>query len=322
MKTAALCMLFLLLPLKVSLADLVVFGTSGDQFTMEFVPIGNAGNTADTTGSPNPAGAVAYAFSMGKYEVSEDMINKANTLGNLGITKDTRGTDKPATNVSWNEAARFVNWLNTSAGFQPAYKFTTQPSDMSYSANENISLWTMGDPGFNAANPFRNSLAVYVLPSIDEWYKAAYHDATAGTTGTYFNYPTGSDMAPTTVASGTGAGTAVYGQASATGPADIMSAGGLSSYGTAGQGGNVFEWEETESDLLNNLPSSARDVRGGMWFNGSPDLQSSLRSNAGPATSFNVVGFRVASVAVPEPSPVLYGALLTAYGLLVKWMRS
>jgi hypothetical protein len=45
-----------------------------------------------------------------------------------------------------------VNWLNTSSGFQPAYKFTTQPGDMGYNANENISLWTMADAGFDAAN--------------------------------------------------------------------------------------------------------------------------------------------------------------------------
>lgn len=39
------------------------------------------------------------------------MIDKANTLGGLGITKDTRGPDKPATDVSWNEVARFINFL-------------------------------------------------------------------------------------------------------------------------------------------------------------------------------------------------------------------
>jgi len=61
--------------------------------------------------------------------VSEDMITKANAEGSLGITKDTRGVDKPATSVSWNEAARFVNWMNTSSGYSAAYKFTLQPGD-------------------------------------------------------------------------------------------------------------------------------------------------------------------------------------------------
>ena len=108
-------------------AGLITFGSGGNQFTMNFVDIGNAGNADDTTGAPNPAGAVAYAYGLGKYEVSEDMITKYNsnygTANSLAITKDTRGVDKPATNVSWNEAARFTNWLNTSTGGFAAYNF-------------------------------------------------------------------------------------------------------------------------------------------------------------------------------------------------------
>ena len=70
------------------------------------------------------------------------MVDKANTLGGLGIAKDTRGADKPATSVSWNEAARFINSLNTSAGSTPAYKFALQPGDIGYSAKyNNIQLW-------------------------------------------------------------------------------------------------------------------------------------------------------------------------------------
>lgn len=41
-------------------------------------------------------------------------------------------------------------------------------------------------------------------------------------------------------------------QTIAAGPADITLAGGLSPYGTMGQGGNVYEWMETEDDLANN----------------------------------------------------------------------
>src|SRR6478672_11985687 len=76
------------------------FGSGANTFTIDFVTISNPGNAADTTGNPNPAGSVPYAFRMGKFEISEQMIDKANTLGGLGITKDTRGPDKPATSVS------------------------------------------------------------------------------------------------------------------------------------------------------------------------------------------------------------------------------
>jgi len=55
------------------------FGTGANAFSMDFVAIGNPGNAADTTGSPNPAGSVGYTYNLGKYEVSRDMITKANS---------------------------------------------------------------------------------------------------------------------------------------------------------------------------------------------------------------------------------------------------
>jgi len=144
-------------------AGFVTFGTSGNQFTMEFVAIGNPGNTADNTGAPNPAGSVGYTYDIGKFEVSRDMINKYNasfgSANALVITMSDmtsfggNGANKPAVGVSWNEAARFVNWLNTSSGYNAAYKFTTT------GANDDIALWNSGDPGYDAANPYRNNRA-------------------------------------------------------------------------------------------------------------------------------------------------------------------
>lgn len=60
-------------------AGVVSFGSGVNQFNMEFVTIGNPGNAADTTGDPNPAGSVGYTYSVGKYEVSEQMISKYNS---------------------------------------------------------------------------------------------------------------------------------------------------------------------------------------------------------------------------------------------------
>ena len=190
-----------------------------------------------------------YAYRIGKYEISEQMIDKANALGGLGITKDMRGADKPATSVSWFEAAQFVNWINTSTGHTPAYKFD---------GAGNFHLWAPGDSGYDASNLFRNSLAKYFLPSANQWYKAAYYDPVAGL---YWNYPTGSNAPPTPVANGTSPGTAVVMQDPAVGPADIFQAGGLSPYGTMAQGGNVNEWEETALDLTNNDLNEPRRPR-------------------------------------------------------------
>ncbi len=288
-----------------AVAGIVTFGSGPNQFSIEFVPIGNPGNAADTTGSPNPAGSVSYNYRMGKFEVSEDMITKFNASQSLQITTGTRGINKPATVVSWNEAARFTNWLNTSTGGFAAYKFTTS------GVNDNIALWTPADTlDYDAANPFRSLRANYVLPSVNEWYKAAYYDPLSAS---YFDFPTGSNTAPTAVSGGTAANTAVYNNGQA-GPADITNAGGLSPFGVMGLGGNLYEWEETESDLVNNGTSSIRVIRGGGWLTDSLVLSSSTRFSGTPADEFSDVGFRVASLSstgVPEPSSLLMGGLGT-----------
>ncbi len=320
MKTIATSILLSLALLCVPTAQadsIESFGSGANAFTMTFVPIGNPGNAVDTTVNPNVGGgAVAYNYRMGKYEVSRDMVNKANAAGNLGISlRDMtpfggNGVNRPATDVSWNEAARYVNWLNTSNNYSPAYKFATQPGDVGYSSDAQIQLWQVSDPGYNAANLFRNSQARYFLPSMDEWYKAAYYDPNAnGGTGGYSNFPTGSDGVPVSVSGGTTAGTAVYNQPFIQGPADITNAGGLSPYGVMGLGGNVWEWEESQRDLLNNSTSSDRGLRGGGWDNDSFILSAPVRYVVSPLSQSYNTGFRVASI--PEPSSVALLMLAT-----------
>ena len=289
-----LCSAFVLVTLTgISFAEglLQTFGSGANAFTIEFVTIGNPGNAADTTGNPNPVGSVAYTYNIGKFEVSRDMVNKANSEGGLGITMYNmtsfggNGVNRPAVDISWNEAARFVNYLNTSKGYQAAYNFTTSGANA-------ITLWGAGQ--YTGSNQFRHKNAYYFLPSVDEWYKAAYGNLN----GTWNNYATGSDSAPTAVASGTAAGTAVYN--SQPGPADITSAGGLSPWGTMAQGGNVYEWNETAYDGINNIVGETRELRGGSWDNGTSVQIASSRSGVAPLGSTLFNGFRVASV--PEPS--------------------
>ncbi len=292
-------LLILLFPLAAAHAD--SFGSGANTFTMDFVDIGNAGNAYDDTGY----GSVGYTYRMGVNEVSERMIDAYNALsGGPTLTKETRGLDRPATSVSWNEAARFVNWLNTSKGYSAAYKFTTG------GFNDDIALWTNLDAGYNAANPFRNANAHYYLPSEDEWYKAAYYDPKAnGGLGGYWNYATGSDIVPTAVASGTTSGTAVYNDQAD--PADITNAGGLSAYGTIAQNGNATEWGESAQDGSNNSADERRVLRGGSLYSASSNLAASVRYVEASATVESPsVGFRVA--AVPEPS----GVLLTLIGMM------
>jgi hypothetical protein len=310
----------LLISSATSLAAADTFGSGANTFNIEFVNIGSPGNVADTTGNPNPAGSVPYMYRMGKFEISEQMIDKANALGGLGIIKDTRGADKPATSVTWNRAARFVNWLNTSSGSTPAYKFVTQPGEVGYNANTLIQLWTPGDAGYNPNNLYRNSLARYFLPSVDEWYKAAYYDPTSGV---YYDFPTGSNSVPDGIDFvGDPNFDAVFADgASNSQPNDITNVGLLSPYGTAGQGGNVYEWEETDFDLVNGptVSTAGRGIRGGVWLGSSGFLSSlvTLDSTYSPSIEFGDVGFRVATN-VPEPSTLL---LLCFGSLAGLWRR-
>jgi formylglycine-generating enzyme required for sulfatase activity len=281
------------------------FGSGANQFDIEFVSIGGLDNPDDITGDPNPAGKVEYGYRMGKYEISEDMINKANVLGGLGITHDNRGANKPATSIIWFEAARFVNWLNTSTGRTPAYKFNGSAFE----------LWQSGDAGYNPVNPFRNSQAFYFLPSADEWYKAAYYDPNAGV---YHDYPTGNDSVPDGIdfAGDTMFDAVFFDNGFNPQPNDVTDVGVLSSYGTAGQGGNAWEWEETDFDLVNDSSSSARGGRGGGWSDGdSGSLLATLRLELFPTFENDGVGFRVASIPEPSTAHILFSLAMIGLGL-------
>jgi len=78
-----------------------------------------------------------------------------------------------------------------------------------------------------------------------------------------------------------------------------------------GQTGNVWEWNESAFDGVNNSASEDRAFRGGNWPNSVNTLRASYRANSSPTISLNDEGFRVASV--PEPSCAM---LLLSAGLL------
>lgn len=262
------------------------FGSEANAFSIEFVQIGNPGNAADTTGY----GAVPYTYRVGKYEISQDVITKATASGMANVTADAWSGSKPAANMSWYEAAAFVNWLNTSTGKQAAYNLTFSESSWSMTLWSSGVAWQAG-----GENLYRHKDAFYFLPSENEWYKAAYYNPGGSN---YFLYPTASNTAPTKVVGGTDAGTAVYGIFGL--PANVDSAGGLSPYETMGQGGNVSEWSESAVDGTNDSASEARTYRGGEKYDIGFYLRSSVRQDHGPDVEGDVFGFRVASV--PEPS--------------------
>jgi len=148
----------------------------------------------------------------------------------------------------------------------------------------------------------RNADWNWAITSEDEWYKAAYHD-NDGVTGSYFDYPTGGDIAPgrdMSEATSPGNNANHYGD-----PYPIQSphystvAGEFelsnSPYDTFDQGGNVWEWNEA-------IIGSHRGLRGGSFSNsavGVVSLCASHRYSNSPANEVYWFGFRVS--AVPEP---------------------
>jgi formylglycine-generating enzyme required for sulfatase activity len=294
------------------------FGSGANTFDIDFVDIGNAGNVADTTGY----GAVSYGFRMGVFEISQDQIDKATAGGLSNVAAGAWSGNQPAANISWFEAAAFVNWLNVSTGNQAAYNLTWNGAAWSMSLWSSADAWSVG-----GQNLFRHKAAFYFLPSENEWYKAGHYDPNkGGGLGGYWLYPTGSDTAPARVAGGTDPNTAIYSDRDSEGnflppvldgPADAQQAGGLSAYGTMGQGGNLYDWIESAFDGINDDPYEGRPGRGGDLSNHANGLSAGNRGGSPAPPDFELgwnIGFRVASV--PEPSTY---ALLIMTGAGAFW---
>jgi formylglycine-generating enzyme required for sulfatase activity len=268
---------------------------------MAFVNVGNAGNPADTTVMGDDTtgyGAVGYAYRIGTYDVTAAQWAAVYAADpNVGSAAYWSGS-QPAAGMTWNQAAEFCNWLTTGNALSGYYSISggsATPNALSHDAYAALHGTT------------------YFLPTENEWYKAAFY---SGSGSTYYQYATGSNTVPTAVYSGTAAGTAVfYGNGvSPTAPAAVDEAGGLSPYGTMGQDGNVWQWNETAI-------GSYRGLRGGRWDYNSNSLASSYRSDLNPANENNNIGFRVASSeAVPEPGSITL-LIAGAIAVLIGWKR-
>jgi hypothetical protein len=277
------------------------FGTGANHFTIDFVNVGNAGNGNDLGAGggsySSPYGEVGYNYRISTYEISEDMIEKAAALGMTNVWAGSWTGNQPAAFMTWFEAAAFVNWLNTSQGYQAAYNLT-------YSDGWSMNLWGASEQASTGVrsetNPYRHKDAHYFLPSGDEWYKAAYHQ-NDGVTANYWDYPTGGNAVPDGIDF---AGDPNYQAVFNDGydqrqPNAVTDAGSsASAYGTYGQGGNVWEWNESAWDGVNDDASEDRAERGGYWANeGDYYLRSSTgRTSGNPANQYTYIGFRVASV--------------------------
>ena len=242
---------------------------------MDFVTIGNAGNAGDTSGNANPygCGAVSSNYRIGKYEVTATQwqtINTAAGIGDIGIWSG----NQPVSDISWYEVAQFCNYLTSGNKYSGAYQFDINGNFLSIDRVSSISTYG----------------TTYVIPTEDEWYKAAYFKPNASG---YSLYANGTSTAPIA-----GVNSKYNNPIGA--PWNVGT-GTQEQNGTFDMMGNVWEWNETP------VSDSARVLRGGTYYGDAITLSSSYRfSYAVNGEGFDF-GFRVASV--PEPATVLLMSL-------------
>jgi formylglycine-generating enzyme len=292
--------------------------------TIDTVTVGDPGNAADTaahSGNPAGQGAVSYTYNIGKYEVTAGQyaaflnakaatdpyglynskmwsdsygckIQRSGNSGSYTYSVSSDYANRPVNYVSYWDACRFANWLGNGQG-------TGSTETGAYTIPN-------GYNGIDGRTIQRNAGATWAVTSEDEWYKAAYYKGGGANTG-YWLYPTQSDSINTAMANYNSS----VGHTTAVGAYAYPSA-----YGTFGQGGNVWEWNE--AILYQDANFASRGLRGGSFSYGGSGLQSSYRS-CWNYPSYEVdsyyFGFRVSEV--PEPSSIiaLLGGLAGLLGI-------
>jgi formylglycine-generating enzyme required for sulfatase activity len=287
---------------------------SASAVTIAWTPVGNPGNAPDTvvmTDGSTGYGSVPYAYKIGTYDVTNSQyvafLNSNDSTGadplglyngnmssapygginyNPGAANGSKYSvisgdgNHPVNYVTWYDAIRFANWLNngqvpgsTETGAYTLLGGTPTPS--------------------NGNSITRNPGATVFLPSENEWYKAAYYNPA---TGSYFQYPTSNNTAPTAEAPPGGSNSANYNSV----VGNLTDVGAYtattSPYGAFDMGGNVNQWNE--GVIL--ISGVSRGLRGGSFNGDSSFLLSSGRDSGTPSFGLDNFGFRVASV--PEPS--------------------
>jgi formylglycine-generating enzyme required for sulfatase activity len=267
---------------------------------IEWITVGAPGNLCTRVVPHGCLGGVSYIYDIGTFEVTNaeyaEFLNSIattdtflvyNSLMNSsthgGITRsgspgfyayDVKPghENRPVNYVSYHSVLRFANWLNNGQPIGEQDPTTTESGSYTFSDRT-----TVGG---------RNSGAKIVLPSDDEWYKAAYYDAIEDQ---YHLFPTGGSQfscsVPTSNPNTANCANRIPGLA------DVGSyPNSLSPFGTLDQGGNVEEWIE-------RIEGTSIFSRGGSYprdTNATSRFTRSFLGNGNLVGSF--IGFRIASI--------------------------
>jgi formylglycine-generating enzyme required for sulfatase activity len=292
-----------------SIVAVIAFCSLAHATTIETVQIGHVGNAADpTTGY----GAVNYAYSIGKHEVTNaqyaaflNAVAATDTQGlynsNMagpygGITRSGSAGSYTYATVSGREnmavvytdfadACRFTNWLHNGQLTGAAGEASTETGSYTMATNGPVT---------------RNAGATWVLPSENEWYKAAYYQpaSAGGDSDDYWLFATGGNSITTSQANYWGNPYSYSG---------VCAVGNFASnyFGTFDMSGNAWEWTDTGS-------YTARVIRGGSWMYGASSLEATNRTAGNPANETPAWGFRVALVPGPAGAALMALAALGA----------
>jgi hypothetical protein len=330
-----LCLAAMVSLIGITAASADVLQLPEGQTSLEFVPVGDAGNFADTTGF----GAVNYDYQIGKYHVTAAQyveflnavaktdthglytssmsgandcnIQRSGDSGSYTYSVASESANHPVNYMSFSNAVRFCNWLTN--GQPTGDQDLTTTEDGSYYLNgitDKASLLMVT----------READAVYVLPSLNEWYKAAYYDPDKPGGAGYWDYPTRSDSAPTAEAPpGQTTGSANY--QSIMGADQLTDVGAYTysagPYGTYDQGGLLYQWTDS---ILTTSYSGFAMMNSSFLSSSSDQLRSDYQVWPWtPTNEFNFNGFRVAMV--PEPSTISLLVLGTVMLLGMRWSR-
>lgn len=311
-----------------SLVYIIIFFTGGVLHafvTIDWVSVSDPGNQPDnyhaTDGTTN-YGAVNYNYKIGKFEVTCEQYavflnNKAKSdpygLWNPGMgasgqitrtgdngsyiySASNSALNRPISYIGWFDAARFANWINN--GQQHGSTETG-----AYNLNGATSIYDNINSRFDSGIFVRQPDASIWIPTENEWYKAAYYDATING---YWLYPTRNDTAPLNSMPYTQPNKANYSDwRLPENPQSFTDVGSFSQsasyYGTFDQGGNVAEWTD-------GVISTSRVLRGGWTGEGVDLLRADVRDIGylfEEGTS--MTGFRLATI--PEPSTSAFSIL-------------